>query len=204
MSPGSDNLSKPYSGRGINRSFFLPRLAREHYQGNAVVHWTLTIRERGTGWLTESLHARFREMMLHAAARENLLCPTYTLMPDHLHLVWMGLTLASDQRNGMKFLREQLGRLLRPHEFQPQAHDHVLRETERKRQAFRKVCFYIADNARRAELVGAPQEWPYTGAIVPGYPTLHPLAEDFWPLFWKRYAAALAPDAGNLTRPPLG
>ena len=59
-----------YSGQGVNRSFYLPRLARENYQGDAVVHWTLPIARRNTGWLNEIFHARFREVMLHAAARE--------------------------------------------------------------------------------------------------------------------------------------
>jgi hypothetical protein len=45
------------------------------------------------------------------------------------------------------------------------------------------------------------EPWPHCGAIVPGYPKLHPLAEDFWPLFWKLYLAARPPDAGNIKRP---
>ncbi len=84
----------------------LPRLARHHYQGHAVVHWEGTVADRATGWLDDAFHARFLELLLHAAAREALLCPVYCLMPDHFHLVWMGLRRASDQRNGMKFLRE--------------------------------------------------------------------------------------------------
>ncbi len=71
----------------VNRAFYLPRLQREHYQGDAVVHWTVPFSHRRQGWLDERFHAGFRELMLHAAAREALLCPTYCLMPDHLHLV---------------------------------------------------------------------------------------------------------------------
>ena len=201
-----DSTDKPphlFSGQGTDRNFFLPRLPKEFYQGNAVIHWTMPIAQRGTGWLDATFHARFREIMLHVAAREGLFCPTYCLMPDHIHLMWMGLRLDSEQRNGIKFLREHLGPDLHPHRFQRQAHDHVLREAERKRQAFSKVCFYIIDNARKAELVTHPSDWPYTGAIVPGYPNVHPSAENFWPLFWKLYAAALAPDAGNLIRPSV-
>ncbi|HEU5126264.1 MAG TPA: hypothetical protein VFW05_19630, partial [Verrucomicrobiae bacterium] len=89
----------------FNRAFYLPRLPREYYQGDAVVHWTLPISHRQQGWLQERFHAAFRELMLHAATREGLFCPTYCLMPDHLHLVWMGLRLDSDQRNAMAFLR---------------------------------------------------------------------------------------------------
>ena len=141
--------------------------------------------------------------MLHAAAREGLLCPTYCLMPDHIHLLWMGLRRDSDQRNGMKFLREHVGILLRPHRFQHQAHDHVLREKERVRGAFAKVCFYVIDNARHAELVEDARDWPFSGAIVPGNPQLHPLAENFWPLFWKVYLRARLPDAGDVRRAPI-
>lgn len=183
-------------GQGMDRSFYLPRLPRECYQGDAVVHWTMPLALRATGWLHDTFHAHFREMLLHAAARGGLFCPTYCLMPDHIHLVWMGLRRDSDQLNGMKFLR--------PRRFQHQAHDHVLREEQRKRQAFRKVCFYVVDNARAAELVKHPKDWPFAGAIVPGYPELHPLEEGFWPLFWKLYLAGRAPDAGDIKRPPLG
>jgi len=96
------------SGQGTDRSFYLPRLERENYQGDAVIHWTMPIALRGTGWLNERFHSQFREIMLHATAREGLFCPTYCLMPDHVHLLWMGLRRDSNQRNGMKFLREHL------------------------------------------------------------------------------------------------
>ena len=74
----------------------LPRLQREFYRGYAVVFWTLTLKHRAQGWLSVSFHARFRELMHHTAARSHLLCPVYCLMPDHLHLVWMGLRQQSD------------------------------------------------------------------------------------------------------------
>ena len=195
--------SNPLQGHGVNRPFNLPRLPREYYRGDAVVHWTMPIAMRGVGWLGEAFHASFRQIMLHAAAREGLFCPTYCLMPDHIHLVLMGLRLDTDQRNGMKFLREHLAPALRPHRFQHLAHDHVLREHERKRNAFAAVCHYILENPFKAELIPRGENWPFSGAIVPGYPMLHPLQPDFWSKFWKLYVAARAPDVGNLKKPPL-
>ena len=186
-----------------NRAFHLPRLPRVYYRGDAVVHWTLPISHRRRGWLNEAFHAAFRELMLHAAAREGLLCPAYCLMPDHLHLVWMGLRLDSDQHNGMAFLRTHLEPKLAPRKFQHQAHDHVLKPGERRRDAFARVCHYILANPLRAELVAAGNEWPFRGAVVPGYPTLHPVQDDFWPKFWKLYGAMKSPDAGKVLRPPL-
>ena len=85
----------------------------------------------------------------------------YCLMPDHLHMVWMGLRLASDQRNGMKFFRAQLGPYLKGAKFQHQAHDHVLTLKERQRNRFSLACAdYVLLNTYRAELVKSPSDWP--------------------------------------------
>ena len=109
-----------------------------------------------TGWLDEKFHLHVRELLLHAAAREGLFCPVYVLMPDHLHLLWMGLCVSSDQRNAMKFLRKHLAVELERRspggvefELQKQSHDSVLREKDRLRGAFEKSCFYILDNPCR-------------------------------------------------------
>jgi REP element-mobilizing transposase RayT len=187
----------------LNRPFYLPRLPREYYQGNAVVLWTLTLHDRAQGWLTPAFHQAFRELLLHAASREGLACPIYCLMPDHIHLIWMGLRLDTDQINGMTFLRTCLEPKLAPAKFQPQAHDQVLREKQRKQNAFAKTCCYIAANPVRGELVTNPSEWPYTACSIPGYPNLTPLAENYWPKFWRIYSKLRRPDAGHLLRPPL-
>ncbi len=90
----------------------------------------------------------------------------------------------------MKFLRTHLEpALVNGREWQHQPHDHVLREEERRRDAFAKTCFYTLANPVRAELVGLDADWPYSGAVVPGYPTLHPLRDNYWEIFWKLYLA---------------
>ena len=83
MQPEPATASNRFSGQGTNRSFYLPRLTRESYQGDAVIHWTMPMALRGTGWLTDQFHFQFREIMLHTAAREGLFCPAYCLMADH-------------------------------------------------------------------------------------------------------------------------
>jgi len=188
----------------LNRAFYLPRLSREYYQADAVVFWTLTVFDKAKGWLTPAFYQRFQNLMLHAAAREGLVCPIYCLMPDHLHLVWMGLRPDSDQINGMAFLRTYLEPELSPAKFQPQPQDEVLRAERRKRNAFAKVCFYIAANPARAKLIGEREIWPFTGCIIPGYPKLNPLDEDYWSKFWRIFAKLRQPDAGNIKRPPIG
>ena len=139
--------------------------------------------------------------MFHASAREGLVCPIYCLMPDHLHLVWMGLRLDSDQRTGMAFLRTYLEPEMAPATFQPQAHDEVLRGEKRKRNAFAKVCFYVAANPLRAGLCEEGEVWPFSGCVIPGYPRMNPLEEAFWPTFWRIYLKLRQSEAGNLKRP---
>jgi hypothetical protein len=94
----------------------------------------------------------------------------------------------------MRFFRKHLQRELTRRsprggefELQKQSHDNVLREADRTRGALARACFYVLENPRRKELVAQPQDWPHLGAVVPGYPFLHPLAEGFWPDFWKLY-----------------
>jgi len=115
----------------------LPRLLPEWYRGEAYVFWTYTVEDRGTGWLTPTFHAGFREVLLHASARYDLAVPAYCLMPDHAHWIGIGLSRHSDQRRASAFLRKFLTPHLRPFTWQRQPHDHVLREAEREHGAFR-------------------------------------------------------------------
>jgi REP element-mobilizing transposase RayT len=165
----------------------LPRLPRTGYQGRAFVFWTHTFENRATGWLIDSFHARFREVLLHACARYQLACPIYVLMPDHWHLVWIGLGEASDQMLATAFLRRNLREALAPAKLQDRAHDHVLRDRERERDAFTATCRYIRENPLRAGLVRTWPEWPALGAMLAGYPVLDLRDGSFWEDFWKIY-----------------
>jgi hypothetical protein len=63
-----------------------------------------------------------------------------------------------------------------------------------------EICFYILANPVRAKLIKELEIWPFCGAIVPGYPDLHPRGEDFWPQFWKLCLAARAPDSVDIKK----
>jgi putative transposase len=155
MTSGDQQTAKfPHPGR-------LPRLPREHYQGDAVVFWTITTFDRSSG-----------------LARE------------------------SDQLNAMTFFRTQLEPKLKPTKLQPQSHDHVLRSEERRKNAFAKICYYITENPVRAALIDKPKTWPYTNALIPGYPNLNLFAPDHWNKFWKIYSTLKKPDAREITKPP--
>jgi REP element-mobilizing transposase RayT len=179
-------------------------LPAAYYEGDAVIHWVFPVADRRTGWLDTRFHLVFRELMLHAATRQALVCPIYCLMPDHLHFVWAGLDPATRQRAGVAFLRTHLEPALRGSRFQHQAFDHVLRATEREQDAFQVLCGYVAANPVRAGLVAHPSEWEFTGAIVPGYPDLSPNDAAYWPRYWSIYAGMLRPSAREVIRPGLG
>jgi hypothetical protein len=51
-------------------------------------------------------------------------------------------------------------------------------------------------------LIKEAEPWSCRGAVIPGYPKLHPLEEDFWPLFWKLFQDCRQPDAGERKLPP--
>jgi len=154
-----------------------------------MVHWQMTVDERATGWLTPLFHASFREVLLHTLTRYDLACPVYCVMPDHFHLLWMGLAESSDQRKATKFFRQHVNDLLdreRPGtRFQKQPYDHVLREQEKGPDAVREVGWYLVQNPVRAGLVDRAEDWPYLGCLVAGFPKLHPLEEGYWERFWK-------------------
>lgn len=173
----------------------LPRLAAENYQRYAMIHWSMTMQDRRTGWLDKLLHARFRELLLHTLVRYELFCPAYCLMPDHLHMLWMGTAAASDQRKAVRFFRGQLDQMLEPFKLQREGYDHVLREQERHRGAFEKVVSYILGNPVRAGLTPDSAEYPFSGVLIPGYPALDIASTDYWDLFWRLYEAALGKSA---------
>ncbi len=165
----------------------LPRLNRAHYQGYAIVLWTHCIEERKTGWLSEKFHLRFRETLLHALIRSQLCCSAYVLMPDHMHLLIMGLQEQSDQLVFNRFLRKRLNLILHPRFLQKQGHDHVLREQERDKEAFQKTTHYILENPARAKLSPNWQGYQYSGCLFPGYCDFDPRNDKHWETFWRVY-----------------
>lgn len=172
-----------------DRKANLPRLERHQYQGHAVVFWTNTLEERSRGWLTPEFYTHFREIILHTAIRYALWCPAYCVMPDHVHHLWMGMHPQSDQLLAIKFLRSELRlHLGAGRNWQHQAHDHVLRDEERRRNAFRLSCAYILQNPVRGQLVSRPEDWPYQGVVIPGFPRMRISDDGFWERFWRIYA----------------
>jgi putative transposase len=170
----------------------LRRLPDEFYQGDAFVHWILTVDQRKTGWLIPIFFYRFRELLTHTMFRYSITCPIFVCMPDHFHLLWLGLADDSDQKVAMKYFRKHLNDALGKMGFQLQRQpfEHVLHEGERERGAFENAADYIARNPERKGLVQIDGYGTYrfTGCLVPGYPELKPFEKDYWDRFWRTYS----------------
>jgi REP element-mobilizing transposase RayT len=182
----------------VKHSGRLNRLDSQCYRGIQWVHWIMTIDQRQTGWLGETHHLRFREVLCHAMARGNLICPAYCLMPDHGHFLFGGLEENSDQKKAIKMLRREWNLILKDAapacRLQVQAFDHVLTESERERGTFENVAGYILENPQRGRLVDSYKDWPYLGVMVVGYPRIDPRDDEFYPLFWRIYDRLINPE----------
>lgn len=151
------------------------------------MHWVMTVDRRATGWLDELFHARWREMMLHALVRYDIVCPVYCLMPDHVHMIWMGCSERADLKLASTFFRRATNPLLAPRQWQREGFDHVLREDERQHDALKAVGYYVLENPVRKNLVDGWTGYRFSGLVIPGFPDLDPRREDFWAVFWAIY-----------------
>ncbi len=183
-----------------NHPDYLRRLHQDSYQGIAYVHWTHTIEQRKSGWLTADFHQHFQSILTHSAFLYDLDIPCYCLMPDHFHLLAIGNNpTGSNQLNATRWIRKRINWLLSETQcdnrapaftLQKQAYDNVLREKDRQRDAFPNVCDYIRDNPRRAGLVSENADrstWEFQGCVVPERPLLRwsddsntNFREEFW------------------------
>lgn len=168
---------------------YLKRLPREHYQGQAYVHWSLSINDRNTGWLSPAFYYKFRELLTHTTFRYAITCPVYCCMPDHIHLLWIGLFENTDQLNAMKYFRRQVNEVLGKIGFslQDQGYDNVLGEDDRIETAFEGVCEYIARNPERKGLVAADEfkKYRFTDCLIPGAPEVKFFHAGYWETFWR-------------------
>ena len=152
----------------------------------------MTIQDRRIGWLIPAFHYKFRELLTHAAFRYALACPIYCLMPDHIHMLWIGIDDRTDQLKASNYFRKQLGEPLSKFgfELQHQPYDHVLRDDERIESAIENLVDYIARNPERKGLV--PPDgfhcYKFTGCLIPGYLELDWRQPDYWTRFWRTYS----------------
>ena len=160
------------------------RLQEYDYASDADIHIVLCARD-GAPFRDASFAAFICENVEFYAKRVGYRLYGYCLMPDHLHLLIIGLKSSSDQLKLTKQLRRELNKLLHPYRLQSQAHDHVLREKELEKTAFQGIAYYIQQNPVRKNLSQDWKDYPFTKCMIPGYFDLNPRNKDYWNLFWR-------------------
>ena len=171
---------------------YLRRLDSSFYRANATVHWTHTIDQRRTGWLTANFHSGFREMLLHVGYTYRVWTLAYTLMPDHFHVLWFGADEDSDQKLATASLRREVNKRLKSGaeseiRLQKQPYDHVLRPHECDRFSIEKVAQYLWDNPSRAGIACLEFEGPFIGSVIPGSVSLSWQGEIAPDNYWEKY-----------------
>jgi len=113
-------------------------------------------------------------------------------MPDHIHLLWLGIVDGCDQQLAMQHFRARVNEVLQVYDcrLQDQAYDHVLKETDRLEEGFKALVDYISRNPERGGLVDREgfASYPYTSCLIPGYPELELFSDEYWTRFWRTYA----------------
>ena len=174
----------------------LPRLAPAAYQGAAHVFWTHTTENRARLPDGALARAQLRELLCHFCMRYHLVTPVYCLMPDHLHLLWIGVHPEADQRKATRQFRTAWGGVIGDACLQRQPHDHVVTEQERQRGVYADTVEYILQNPVRTGLVDDWRDYSGIGALVPGYPELEPRDANFRESFWRIHRSLVTRNFG--------
>jgi putative transposase len=96
----------------------------------------------------------------------------YCFMPDHLHLLIIANSEASDLQRFVKQLKQMTGYSYRQQHrkslWQPGFHERILRNDE----ATLDVARYVLENPVRAKLAKELGDWPFAGSCVYSWPEL--------------------------------
>ena len=117
-------------------------------------------------------------MLEDAAEKGGSSAPLFTLMPDHVHILVLGLHERSDAITAIDRFMDLSGwwfyqRGNRP-KWQKGDYDHIVRAAE----GWERQACCIALNPVRASLTEDPYDWPFTGSI--GYDVRDVLGDAFW------------------------
>lgn len=153
------------------------RLPDAAYHGRKAVAFTACETSRRPGFADGEIFGMVRETLAEAAERHGCSVPIFCLMPDHLHVLMLGLADDSRPRLAMNRFKQKSGEWLAAHRpdlvWQRDFYDRIVRQKE----GYENVARYIALNPVRAGLADDVYGWPYTGSIA--Y-ELREIIEDAW------------------------
>ncbi len=143
-----------------------PRIAPFQKYDRPIWFVTFAMYDRKPELASSKVYGRFVRFGEQQASR-GIAIGRHVIMPDHVHL-FIRLVPEYELGTTIGFLKKALSAVLEqigvqaPH-WQPGFFDHLLRSAE----AYSEKWEYVYQNPVRAGLVGSPEEWPYSGEIVP-------------------------------------
>lgn len=138
------------------------RLPLETYQGRKAIAFTACLTSRQPYFVLNEVVDPHVKILTEEVRRHHCVCYCYCFMPDHLHVILVGL---NDQSNGMdafKRFKQRSGYLLRLTEahWGKSFYDHILRPKDTAAQTM-----YVINIPVRAKLCNDPFAYPFSGTI---------------------------------------
>ena len=143
------------------------RLSEDRYEGRVAVAFTLCLATREPHFTSEAAVAPHRRMLEDETLRVGCVAYAYCFMPDHLHVVLLGVRDDARPKAAIVRFKQWSGFLFGrgPVRWQPRFWDHVLRAGEDTAAQ----VLYVLNNPLRAGLTAEPLAWPFSGAIGMSY-----------------------------------
>ena len=123
--------------------------------------FTVCVERRGPTLTDPGLVKQLVALLGEAAAKHGCTVPIYTFMPDHIHLLMLGMADDSDSYAAMVAFGINAGSQVPAADLQKDFYDRALRWFE----GWETEAWYIARNPVRKGFANDPFEWPFTGAI---------------------------------------
>lgn len=163
------------------------RLAEPFYQGRYSYFLTLCTRERKKLFTNERLVRVLLDLLREKCLAHSLGIYAYCFMPDHLHLVLVGVAESATLPAAMRAFKGAAtaeGRKLGVSRlWEKSFYDHVIRTGE----GLDRVASYILMNPVRAGLVREAAEWPFSGSFMFEWKKL-PVPDEPYVPPWKKVA----------------
>jgi putative transposase len=160
------------------------RLDRNEYVGRRICFITICSENRRPIFQNADRARVAIESLKRVSDSVGVFVHAFCLMPDHVHLLTEGKSVASDMVKFVAHWKQSTGYLFRhelPRRFwQRRFYDHVLRRAEDSET----VAWYIWMNPVRKGLVHEPQQYPFSGSFTVDWPRSNPPSTTWVPP-WK-------------------
>ena len=164
------------------------RLPPASYRGQHAYFLTLCTRERKRLFQDPPLVDALFLILRQTCSSHFFGVYAYCFMPDHLHLILSGQTVASDLASMVQAFKSLAAAAARKigvfNLWEKGFYDHVLRTGK----SLDAAAWYVFMNPVRAGLAKTPEDWPYSGSLVFEWRTLAAPSEHFDPP-WKKTLA---------------